>query len=373
MKKDWMITETELDDDQIIFMQQTLDKSCIVSGCAGSGKSVLALHKVRQIQDRCGADYKVIVYTKALCQYMNTGRVALGLSNEFLYHDEWRWQHVSRGGVTLSTRVRDGNGDPIPYMPAADYIIVDEVQDFDQKEISEFISASRKHFFFFGDTAQSLYANKKQTVPVDKIPALIPADRPYKPFWLCRNYRLPIPVARIAHPIGVPGEPFVDRVYKSQETAMPRFLKYDNLGAQIAAIDRIIKRDGLTDVAILLQDNQRVNSVYQALIGRGVNCEVKCSEGADWSAKYNLDFGSTNPKVMTYHSAKGLQFEAVFLPFMECYSEPHGLDDRTALYVALTRTYRYLYVMYSEHLTAPLSDVDPMLYKSEEMDHMEEI
>lgn len=46
MKKDWMIKESELDDDQIKVLMETLDKSCIVAGCAGSGKSVLALIKL---------------------------------------------------------------------------------------------------------------------------------------------------------------------------------------------------------------------------------------------------------------------------------------------------------------------------------------
>ena len=50
MKKDWMIKESELDDDQIKVLTATLDKSCVISGCAGSGKSVLALIKAQRIQ-----------------------------------------------------------------------------------------------------------------------------------------------------------------------------------------------------------------------------------------------------------------------------------------------------------------------------------
>ena len=49
-KKDWMLTESELDDDQLLVLNATLDKSCIVEGCAGSGKSVLALIKAQRIQ-----------------------------------------------------------------------------------------------------------------------------------------------------------------------------------------------------------------------------------------------------------------------------------------------------------------------------------
>lgn len=74
MKKDWMIIESELDDDQIKFLMSTMEKSCIVEGCAGSGKSVLALIKAQHIQKRFGNDYKVIVFTKALCRYMSSGK-----------------------------------------------------------------------------------------------------------------------------------------------------------------------------------------------------------------------------------------------------------------------------------------------------------
>ena len=83
MKKDWMIKESELDEDQIRVLMATLDKSCIVSGCAGSGKSVLALIKAQRIQKEKGKNYQIIVFTKALCNYMNSGKNELGLTNPF--------------------------------------------------------------------------------------------------------------------------------------------------------------------------------------------------------------------------------------------------------------------------------------------------
>ena len=72
MKKDWMVKESELDEYGIKALMAVLDKSCIVTGCAGSGKSVLALLKAQRIQKERGDNYKIIVFTKALCQYMNS-------------------------------------------------------------------------------------------------------------------------------------------------------------------------------------------------------------------------------------------------------------------------------------------------------------
>lgn len=74
---------------------------------------------------------------------------------------------------------------------------------------------------------------------------------------------------------------------------------------------------------------------------------------------------------MTYHSAKGLQFETVFLPYIENFSGQES--DRKALYVAMTRTYRNLYVMYSTRLPSLLSNIDKAFYKTTEIDEIEDL
>ena len=356
MKKDWMIKESELDDDQITVLMGTLKKSCIVAGCAGSGKSLLALIKAQRIQKECGDDYKVIVFTKALCQYMNVGRKALGLHNDFDYHYDW---------------IKQG-------CPSADYIIVDEIQDFDKEEISVFIKAARKNFYFFGDTAQSIYDGYKiygkpypqNTIPVDDIKSEmnLPSSK-VKNFELFRNYRLPIPVARVAHPIGIEFDPFEESIYQSKENKMPKFIEYENKDEQLKAIHRIIKDQNFEDVAILVPNGKSVMEIYERLSGFGGNFEMKGLNN------YTLNFSSTNPKIMTYHSAKGLQFETVFLPYIEDFRVEgyNGVSNRKALYVAMTRTYKYLYLMYSDNLPYPISEIDSDLYEETEYETVEDL
>jgi len=358
MKKDWMIKESELDDDQIKVLMATLDKSCIVSGCAGSGKSVLALIKAQRIQRELGDDYQIIVYTKALSRYMNAGRIELGLSRRFTYHYDW---DKKRG------------------KPKSKYIIVDEIQDFTEGEIRDFIGATTSNFFFFGDTAQSIYdgmrlkeGGVKRTLPVDDIRLQIPEARSAKEFSLYRNYRLPKPVARVVQVVGVDLAAYDETTYKSTETAVPRFIAYDNEDRQVEAIHRIIQKNGMTDVAILLPHNDDVKRIYEKLTRLGGDYEVKYRDNDDYhNSQESLNFQTTNPKVMTYHSAKGLQFETVFLPLVEKFSPKNLESERKALYVAMTRTYRYLYLMYSGKLLKPLSEIKPELYKTSESDASE--
>ena len=50
-KRSFYIKDSELDDYQVRVINKKSEKSFIVKGCAGSGKSILALWKAKQIQD----------------------------------------------------------------------------------------------------------------------------------------------------------------------------------------------------------------------------------------------------------------------------------------------------------------------------------
>ena len=374
MKKDWMVRESELDEYEIKALMATLDKSGIITGCAGSGKSVLALIKAQRIQNERGDNYQIIVYTKALCSYMNAGSEELGLHNKFLYHKEWKWKKVPKtyaNGATYMVYACDENNDYIPNKPVSDYVIVDEIQDFTEDEIQEFIKATNKCFFFFGDSAQSIYAQKKNTMSVDEIGYLLPRGEKPKEWTLYYNYRLPIGVARFVQYIGEDLPPFDETVYRSQEKSIPYILKCNDLLAQMNSIKDIIKRKDLSDVAILLPHNEMVKKVSAILQTLGLNVEMRYNGEEIRDGKDTLNFSTTNPKVMTYHSAKGLQFETIFLPCTELFVDEGDL--RKALYVAMTRTYKDLYVLYSESLPTLFSIIPEDLYKTTDIEEIEDI
>lgn len=349
MPKDFMVKESMLDDYQMDLLDRTLDRSLVVSGCAGSGKSVIALQKAKRIHAEKGTDYTVIVFTKALCDYMNGGRHELGLNNSFFYHWDWK----NRRG-----------------MPKADYVIVDEAQDFTREEIQEFINSARKNIFFFGDTAQSIYGGLKSTLSMREIANMLPSADSVPLYF---NYRLPKPIAKVTQTyIGVGVDPYRERTYKSTENQKPRFIHYSSGEDQIRAIARIIKARNLTDVGILVPHNEAIPKMSQLLNSQGINHEIRYNDRDDFRNSIDtLNFNSTNPKLMTYHSAKGLQFETVFLPYVESADSD---DSRKSLYVAMTRTYRNLYVLYSSYvMPSPLSNVPSDLFISSETDTIEEL
>ena len=78
-KRSFYVKDSELDDYQVKVINKKTDNSYIVKGCAGSGKSILALWKAKQIQDEHKGTYLYIVFTTALMQYMADGISQVGI------------------------------------------------------------------------------------------------------------------------------------------------------------------------------------------------------------------------------------------------------------------------------------------------------
>lgn len=336
---DLYLPDEKIDLDQEDIIMASNDESLLVSGCAGSGKSVIAMKKAAQLHND-GLDVITIAYTKSLNNYMQSG-VAQKLGKFYYYH---RW-------------VKCG-------CPRADYIIVDEIQDFTAEEIKQFIHAANKHFFFFGDSAQSIYAPFKQGIlDMSGIAELTGLE----PMKLYTNYRLPRPVAKITQAyVGIGVEPYSEKVYKNDSAnELPRIIKYENKEAQVLGIAELIQANNGNSIGIFLPDNNLVLEFSNVLLGLDIDFEYKCEIGKTDGQKsepksYNtLDFRNRLPKVMTYHSAKGLQFDVVILPW---YEGAATTDERKALYVAMTRTYGRLVITFDGILSAPLSEVPEILY-----------
>lgn len=334
---EWDVDEDSMDDDQLDLIDQTLDRSLLIAGCAGSGKSVIAMHKAKQISD-AGYTVILIAYTKSLNGFMQTGNKQIG-NYQFFYH--YQWEKYGK--------------------PSADYIIVDEIQDFDQKEIQEFINAAKMHYLFFGDTAQSIYRQfGKKTMSIEEISKL--TNLPVLPLY--NNYRLPRPVAKITQNyVGVDVNPYADKVYRNKEKALPHFVKYPDFTSQMQAVAEIIQSNPNSLVGVLLPSNQLVVEAYKELVRRNITFEYKFQvEKDEKKAIGNLDFYTKLPKLMTYHSAKGLQFDIVILPK---YEGAKTIESRKSLYVAMTRTMHELYVLYSTPELLPPLNVPSHLYKKE--------
>ncbi len=177
------------------------------------------------------------------------------------------------------------------------------------------------------------------------------------------NYRLTKENAKLAEKVGK-----VDDLVLSckRNGEKPNLVNASSYDVQLDKIAEIIKNRNLTNVGILLRHNtiekggqMSVEYVKDYLLRKGVSCEYKYTDTQTTSM--DLDFHSTNPKIMTWWCGKGLQFKDVFIPGCEF---EYDADLRAAFYVAITRCSERLHLCYSNRLNSFLPSETSNLYKS---------
>lgn len=256
--------------------------------------------------------------------------------------------------------------------PKVDYLIVDEAQDFSQNDVQGFIGDKSQSIVFFGDTLQQLYSNSGLSLDT------LATNNKFPIVELSKNYRLPKDVARVAEYIQ-PNEKdkLLVRCQKGYNNEnIPTFYLKDGIKEdQLKFIIHHCKNPlNSKDIGILVSTNKQVEEVVNFLIENGQPCQYRFNKplggfgnsNTDFmdsefgSALYNqidtLNFQSNLPCVLTYHSAKGTQFDTVFIPFANDDLYTNGLK-RNEFYVALTRTSNQVFVLYQDKVTALMKDV----------------
>ncbi|MVN91471.1 3'-5' exonuclease [Mucilaginibacter aquatilis] len=263
----------------------------------------------------------------------------------------------------------------VPFKFKKDFMILDEAQDFQAEQIESLRSDFTKSIVFFGDTSQKLSTSGTSINAIAKTMACEYVE-------LQKNYRVTKEIARLAEYMLPDDErTLVRRCNKDWGNALPVVKKCKSLDEQIDFILGIIKAEDLTDVAILVPTNKMVEIVVKKMNEKGMDSQYRYNRplggftealndfmsgelgGGYYNQIDNLNFQSTLPCVLTYHSSKGTQFETVFIPFANDSMHFNGIK-KNAFYVAMTRASRELYLTYEDKLTSAFAPVPVSCYRS---------
>ena len=245
-----------------------------------------------------------------------------------------------------------------PVESTIDYLIVDEAQDFNVNDYnSKFIPKVNKSISLFGDSNQKMLSNG------NSMQQLQSAYPNYKKFDLKYNYRLPKAIARVAQKIAETELDLLsDNLKAGGNSDFPNFpkpiiKKCNSREDEIRWIANLIINEGLDDVAILVQDKNDVQEVIKLLEKNGVNevqTHYRTSNTVPFHTINTLDFSNNDlPCILDYYSAKGSEFDNVFVPF----ANEGRVGKRNDLFVACTRSSHSLYISYSGIRTSFLSKV----------------
>jgi len=253
------------------------------------------------------------------------------------------------------------------------HIVIDEGQDLSPVMLQSLALAIPEDgsITFFGDVAQQIYGGR---ISWRNAGLKVTKNEIWK---FDQNYRNSKEIADLA--IAISSQPFfkqsIDLVTPKQPKASgpkPVLLKFQDEDTEL---NWVIKNASIIaekqTVAILVRTRELVKKIIRKLNLNGVYYQELDRDLTSWDSSPGISVG-------TYHSAKGLEFDAVLVPYCSKDRIPDqdkitALEDREEalseeaklIYVAVTRAKRGLVLTYSGEMTEVIPVSDSLYTKRE--------
>lgn len=397
----WLVSLADLDDQQKYIASLKPNESYIVEGCAGSGKSVLAMIKFNQL---CQNGKRPIYAT------MMRGLTDTIITEILNSTDEGMIQAKDLVNRTTDRRNgSSGHGKPWYYKCASigtlyqllttkelygDALVVDECQDLSYSDFCKIVRQKGVYnpICWYGDDDQQLcddlgdetVGNGKH-VRIDEIHEkcfpLEARDRRYK---LVNNYRISKNVARFVDEFQkiIPEERgLLSHSAQGRRTDRPYLCGYESWTRQIESLVEIIKNRKWYDrwtghrTAIFVGGkNAQVEEIYAEIgkaLGKAIDPRVDIQRRHGDTVRGMGDWVTADPNaaiiVSTPLASKGCQFDSVFV-LANTFGKDNGCclssKDLNAIHVAMTRSCGELFVFYVGLMPPAFDQIPTMLYES---------
>lgn len=348
----WIIPEHKLDPQQREFIdkQDFTRENIWIKGFPGSGKSVLLAYTLKKIKSKNpGASVVVVVFTRSLVQMFTEAFDEMNIHVYVCTFYEF---------MNSTTRY--------------DYILSDEVQDLVPSVLRQ-MQARASHVVVAGDENQSIYEKdpkfKENTVSSSDINRLLSS----RSFELGIIHRLSSSIINVIQRFMPNMNVFSAKRDQTKTSTQVRLCEANGSNEEVKYIMREAGK------ATRIRESVAILLPTQNEIVRFVNAALAAEGKSQWPQKLNqwgkLDFSSMNSYlssqslnlkyvgngigsfssnenkiiIMTYHSSKGLDFDNVFIPFMNSnlFIVPDETRSKTLFMVAMTRSRNNLYLTYS--------------------------
>lgn len=394
----WLVSLADLDDQQKYIASLRPDESYMVEGCAGSGKSVLAMIKFNQL---C-SDGRTPVYATRMRGLADT------IISEML-QDNDEGMKIARDYIQANTvrvdvdRKGPSHGKPWFYRSSCvgtydglrcitpeprgcplhgDSLVLDECQDMSYQEFQKIIhDGGFKSICWYGDDDQQLCDNmggEAQHVRMREIFEQCFKDGEGEKYYsLSSNYRISRNVAKFVDEFQnvLPDVRKKLSLYaKGRRTDKPYLCGFET-GAQACerVVDVIMNRrwhvaDGHTTAIFVGLPNNRVENAFGWFKGKfeksglpRVDIQRRHGETKKGADDWVTADPSASIIVSTPLQSKGCQFDAVFVLLNTFGDKP---DDLNAIHVAMTRSGGDLFVFYAGSMPAAFDQIPMSFYRA---------
>ena len=361
----------DLSKEQLEIYGLPLKGTYLVSGPPGTGKSVMAVYRAQMQQERApDVQVRLLMFNNTLKSYTSGAAESQGVGGAVETFHRWLPNAYRSWAGESIPRVSKWSYDWDRVVPrvimspppaeAKPFLLIDEGQDL-PPGFYTVVRLVTDSFTVFADENQTL-TEDNSTLTSIRDNARIGSDDEMS---LKRNYRNTREIAELARVF-----------YTGLATGMPELPT--KLGDRPVlkrtrdieeAADYIARYEGnhpLERVGVLVPDTATLDEFDRAFARRGLKNKHEFYSSKQWK-RSGLDFSRPGIKMMCYQSAKGLEFDAVFIPELQRF-QGDRTDDRATmqLYVLISRARERLYLTYSGHVEpAIIADLPPDLIEQQ--------
>ncbi|MBI3959018.1 MAG: ATP-binding domain-containing protein [Chloroflexi bacterium] len=310
-----------------------------IQGCAGSGKTMLAVEKARRLAEQ-GFDVLLTCFNVALAQHLAIAmprNVTVlhfhGLCEALINEAEVRAIRPQNANLYYNEFLPNRLLDAIEELgPQYDAIVVDEGQDFMDEwwlGLSALLHDDKEGIFYiFFDDNQNLYRNR------DRLPGLIDQA----PFALSENCRNTTGIHKLVARFHPQGASIRCRAPQGRE---PEWIAYDSDGAMLKALQQrlhqLINEEGIasSDLVVLTPKAED-----RSKLSEGLNL-------GNFRLTRKEPSRPTDIAVRTVHAFKGLDRRVVILAEVDPWA---SRELATVLYVGCSRARTHLLILHNRRL-----------------------
>ncbi|AFD28117.1 AAA family ATPase [Deinococcus gobiensis] len=354
----------DLSKEQDAVLTLPLDGRYLIGGAPGTGKTVVALYRASRMA-REGKSLRFLMYSKLLSAYTTataSGGATAPLTASISTYHRWLsslyWSTYRKPTPTMpdNTWAFDWNNiiaqmAEKPPARTMDHLLIDEGQDLPSELYTVTSIFLTENITVFADENQRITSTQTMMHEI-RAAAGIPQ---HNTFTLTQNFRNTVQIHNLAcwfhrgSPTGLATPPV-------RRGNRPTFLDSADLSAQVDYIQRYEQLNANRSIGVLVRTRSELKKILHMLNGRTHNpVHVYLSK-----EKVMPEFDRDGITILCHDSAKGLEFDTVFLPGLEYVdaARVEQADVMMKMYVLCTRARQDLFLMYAGE-TCALRDALP--------------
>jgi superfamily I DNA/RNA helicase len=351
--------------DRLKVVELPLDRNWLVLGSAGSGKTQVLIHRASHLAKTYGISpdkFRIFVFTEMAREYISPAVQFLGLPQQTvttfdnwcrLFYEEHKSSDLPRTYINLRVDFQRIRAEVLLLLEQKkelrnilEFALVDDGQDL-APEIYEILKLAARRVNVFADFKQKI---AESGISEPFILETLGLKRRVAKLW--GTYRNAPYVANLASYFIADKE--ARRDYLSQITARQKVKEHPlcyispDLDKEISFLAATVQmRQSMNEkVGIIVPSSSLLHELTKELKKRGVEVEKVIERDAQNIFHEPFNFGNNIPKIATYHTAKGLAFDSVFLPNLteNSFSAAKGEARQRMVFVGIARASQWVYL-----------------------------